>query len=52
MSQQLDRWNADGVRFILGYDGNPTFKSRADGGPIPNYSCIALRTKGPWPCRC
>ena len=29
MSQHLDRWDDDGVRFVLGYDANPTFVERA-----------------------
>jgi hypothetical protein len=29
MSQHLDRWDVDGVRFVLGYDANPTFVERA-----------------------
>jgi Transposase DDE domain group 1 len=30
MSQHLDRWDDDGVRFVLGYDANPTFVERAE----------------------
>lgn len=30
MSRHLDRWNEDGVRFVLGYDANPTFVDRAE----------------------
>ncbi|HEX7668793.1 MAG TPA: IS1380 family transposase [Polyangiaceae bacterium] len=30
MSQHLDRWDDDGVRFVLGYDANPTFVDRAE----------------------
>jgi hypothetical protein len=35
MSQHLDRWDDDGVRFVLGYDANPTFVERA-GNVHPN----------------
>jgi hypothetical protein len=28
MTQHLDRWDDDGVRFVLGYDANPTFVLR------------------------
>lgn len=30
MSSHLDRWDDDGVRFVLGYDANPTFVDRAE----------------------
>lgn len=30
MSQHLDRWDDDGVRFVFGYDANPTFGERAE----------------------
>jgi hypothetical protein len=30
MTQHLDRWTADGVRFIFGYDANPRFVERAE----------------------
>ena len=30
MSQHLDRWDQDGVRFVLGYDANPSFVQRAE----------------------
>ena len=30
MSQHLDRWDDDGVRFVLGYDANPPFVERAE----------------------
>jgi len=29
MSQHLDRWDDDGVRFVFGYDANPSFVERA-----------------------
>ncbi len=30
MSQHLDRWDDDGVRFVFGYDANPAFVERAE----------------------
>jgi hypothetical protein len=30
MSRHLDRWDDDGIRFVLGYDANPTFVDRAE----------------------
>jgi DDE family transposase len=35
MSQHLDRWDDDGVRFVFGYDANPSFVERA-GNVHPN----------------
>jgi hypothetical protein len=35
MSQHLDRWDEDGVRFVFGYDANPSFVERA-GNVHPN----------------
>jgi Transposase DDE domain group 1 len=37
MSQHLDRWDDDGVRFVLGYDANPTFVDRAENVHINDY---------------
>jgi hypothetical protein len=30
LTTELDRWDAAGVRFVLGYDANPTFVGRAE----------------------
>ena len=30
LTTELDRWDAAGVRFVLGYDANPTFVARAE----------------------
>jgi hypothetical protein len=30
MTEHLDRWNAAGVRFVFGYDANPSFVDRAE----------------------
>lgn len=35
MSQHLDRWDDDSVRFVFGYDANPSFVERA-GNVHPN----------------
>jgi hypothetical protein len=37
MSSHLDRWDADDVRFVLGYDANPTFVDRAENVHINDY---------------
>ncbi len=31
MTEHLDRWDDDGVRFVFGYDANPSFVQRAEG---------------------
>lgn len=30
MTTHLDRWDADGIRFVLGYDASPSFVDRAE----------------------
>ena len=37
MTAHLDRWNADGVRFVFGYDANPRFVERAGSLDSGNY---------------
>src|SRR5882724_3026259 len=37
MTQHLDRWDDDGVRFVLGYDANPTFVARAESTHPDDY---------------
>lgn len=37
MSRHLDRWDDDGVRFVLGYDANATFVDRAENVHINDY---------------
>ena len=37
MTGHLDRWNADGVRFVLGYDANPAFVKQAGNVPLDDY---------------
>lgn len=40
MSQHLDRWDDDGVRFVLGYDANPTFVERAENVHPNDYQLL------------
>jgi len=37
LTSELDRWDADGVRFVFGYDAAPNLKTRADGHPEAEY---------------
>ena len=37
MTEHLDRWDAAGVRFVFGYDANPSFVRRADDLHIGDY---------------
>ena len=37
MTAHLDRWDADGVRFVLGYDANPPFVDRAENLDCGDY---------------
>jgi hypothetical protein len=43
MTQHLDRWSADGVRFVFGYDASPGFKARADA--IHDEEYVELQRK-------
>jgi hypothetical protein len=36
-TRELDRWNADGVRFIFGYDAMANMRQLADGVPDQTY---------------
>jgi hypothetical protein len=36
-TRELDRWDADGVRFIFGYDAMATMRQLADGVPDQTY---------------
>jgi hypothetical protein len=38
LTAHLDRWDVDGVRFVFGYDANPSFVNRAEGLPDGEYS--------------
>jgi hypothetical protein len=37
MTTHLDRWDADGIRFVLGYDASPPFVERAEKVPPNDY---------------
>lgn len=37
LTAHLDRWDADGVRFVFGYDANPSFVDRAQKLPDEEY---------------
>jgi hypothetical protein len=40
MSQHLDRWHDDGVRFVLGYDANQSFVRRAESIHADEYQSL------------
>jgi hypothetical protein len=37
MTAHLDRWTDEGVRFVFGYDANPSFVNRAENLPDHDY---------------
>jgi hypothetical protein len=39
----FDRWDADGVRFVFGYDASPTMKTRADAIAEAEYRELVRR---------
>ena len=41
----LDRWDADGVSFVFGYDARKGLVQRADGLPASEYEELARRAK-------
>jgi hypothetical protein len=43
MTQHLDRWDDDGVRFVLGYDANPTFVERAQNVHPNEYDLLVRK---------
>ncbi len=43
LTAHLDRWDEDGVRFVFGYDANPSFVNRAQGLPDGEYSELERR---------
>jgi len=45
MSQHLDRWDDDGVRFVLGYDANPTFVERAKNVHPNEYELLVRKAR-------
>lgn len=38
LTQHIDRWHESGVRFVLGYDANPSFKARAEAIDHDDYA--------------
>lgn len=38
LTTELDRWDAAGVRFVFGYDANPTFVERAENLHLGDYT--------------
>lgn len=43
MTQHLDRWDDAGVRFVFGYDANPSFVERAENVPPDEYEHLARK---------
>jgi hypothetical protein len=43
MTTHLDEWNDDGVRFVFGYDANPTFVNRAGNLGDQEYAELVRR---------
>lgn len=43
LTTQLDRWDAAGVRFVFGYDANPTFVDRAENLHLGDYTDLVRR---------
>jgi len=45
LTAHLDRWSADGVRFIFGYDAYANLKARADSLPSQQYRELVRRAR-------
>jgi hypothetical protein len=45
MTAHLDRWDADGVRFVFGYDANPSFVSRAENIHLGDYEDLERKAR-------
>jgi len=45
MTQHLDRWDDAGVRFVLGYDANPSFVDRAENMHPGDYDELVREAK-------
>ena len=43
LTAHLDRWDVDGVRFVFGYDANPSFVNHAEGLRDEEYSELERR---------
>jgi len=44
-TRHLDRWDADGVRFVFGYDAKPNLKALADAVDVDSYEELERRAK-------
>jgi hypothetical protein len=51
MTQHLDRWAADGVRFVFGYDANPSFVRRAESLPGEDFAELERRATAAFAAR-
>ena len=45
LTAELDRWDADGVRFVFGYDARANLVERAEGTPDELYQELATRAE-------
>ena len=45
LTSELDRWDADGVRFVFGYDARANLVERAEGTPDELYHELAARAE-------
>ena len=45
LTREFDRWDADGVRFIFGYDAAQNLTNRASGAPEHEYRELVLRAE-------
>jgi hypothetical protein len=45
LTAEFDRWDADGVRFVFGYDARANLVERAEGAPGQLYQELATRAE-------
>jgi hypothetical protein len=45
LTREFDRWAADGVRFVFGYDAAPNLQNRASDAPEAEYRELVLRAE-------
>jgi len=45
LTREFDRWDAEGVRFVFGYDALPNLKNRASGTPEHEYRELVFRAE-------
>ncbi|EQD62561.1 hypothetical protein B1B_07192, partial [mine drainage metagenome] len=45
LTAEFDRWDADGVRFVFGYDAKANLVERAAGAPDALYHELAARAE-------